>query len=220
MTTCFRFAGAVFVLAALVAPIAAAAAPSPLVVSVGDSIAYGFGLSAPSSQSYTALYARRVGGRALNLAVPGVACVDVHNEQLRKIPHDAAVVIVNCGTNDIAGFGFYASGLPNGWQRGEPATYPELQAAERGYARLIFKLKRLAPHAQIVLVNLRHWARMTGRESPLLARDTDDWNAMLTMTGLRVVDISADRRLYSSHTIQADLLHPNAAGHAAIASDF
>jgi len=193
--------------------------PPPLVVSIGDSIAYGFGAPAPATQSYAARYARAVGARLLNLAVPGVSCADVAAVQVPKVPRDARLIIVNCGTNDVGGFGLLSSGLPNGRARVAPANDAQMVVAERGFTRMIAVLRRAAPRARIAVVNLRHWERMTGPEAPQFARDVDAWNAMLAATGLRVVDISADRRLYRSRYIERDLLHPNADGYLAIADD-
>ncbi|HTU71340.1 MAG TPA: hypothetical protein VMF11_13605 [Candidatus Baltobacteraceae bacterium] len=61
---------------------------------------------------------------------------------------------------------------------------------------------------------------MTGPESPQFAKDVDAWNVTLTRTGLHVVDISDDRRMYERRYILSDILHPNVEGNAAIASDF
>jgi lysophospholipase L1-like esterase len=189
------------------------------VVSIGDSIPYGFGLRSPATQSYAARYARHAGARLLNLAVPGVTCADVAHDQVPKIPRDASTVIVNCGTNDIGGFGFMPSGLPDGTKRAPAATDAQLAAVARRFARMIAAVHRTAPRARIVLVNLRHWQRMTGTEAPQFGRDVRAWNAMLAATRLPVVDASNDRRLYRTAYIQPDLLHPNAAGHEAIAND-
>ena len=61
---------------------------------------------------------------------------------------------------------------------------------------------------------------MTGVEAPQFAKDVNAWNAMLAATGLHVIDVSSDPRMYRADEFQADLLHPNAEGNAAIASDF
>ena len=46
------------------------------------------------------------------------------------------------------------------------------------------------------------------------------WNATLAATGLHVVDLGRDPRMYRTAYFQPDLLHPNTAGNAAIAGDF
>ena len=61
---------------------------------------------------------------------------------------------------------------------------------------------------------------MTAPESPQFAKDVSAWNAMLLRTGLHVVDISSDPRMYEPKYILPDILHPNVEGNAAIASDF
>ncbi|HZZ01086.1 MAG TPA: GDSL-type esterase/lipase family protein, partial [Candidatus Baltobacteraceae bacterium] len=101
---------------------ARAAGPSHrLIVALGDSITYGWALPQPATQNYASLYARRVGVKLVNLAVPGYTCAQVRLT-LPKMPPDASTVILNCGTNDIGGFGAMHGGLPNGHHRIAPAT--------------------------------------------------------------------------------------------------
>jgi hypothetical protein len=61
---------------------------------------------------------------------------------------------------------------------------------------------------------------MTGIEAPQFAKDVNAWNVMLAETGLHVVNLSGDPRMYRKAYFQDDLLHPNVEGNAAIASDF
>ncbi len=196
------------------------AAAMPLVVALGDSITFGYGLSSPTTQSYAARYTERIGGRLVNLAVPGSQCDAIANNQLREMPRGASIVILNCGSNDIGGFSFTPEGKPDGTKHTAPANDAELAEAEHAFARALASIRTNAPHAKIYLVNLRHWQRMSGPESPQFAKDVNAWNAMLTRTGLRVVDISSDPRMYLAAYILPDLLHPNVEGNAAIASDF
>jgi lysophospholipase L1-like esterase len=195
-------------------------APMPIVVALGDSITYGYGLATPSTQNYAARYARHIRGTIVNLAVPGYQCEDVVNNEIPAMPRGAAVVILNCGVNDVGGFGFTPEGKPDGTKRTAPANDAELAAAQRAFAHALPLIRRKEPWAMIYVVNLRHWQRMTGVEAPQFARDVNAWNAMLAATGLAVVDLSGDPRMYLSAYFQADLLHPNAEGNAAIASDF
>lgn len=195
-------------------------AAMPLVVALGDSITYGYGLPSPATQSYVAQYTERVHGRLTNLAVPGSQCDDVANNEVPEMPHGASTVVLNCGSNDIGGFGFTPEGKPDGTKRTAPANDAELAEAEEAFARAIALVRAKAPHATIYLVNLRHWQRMTGAESPQFAKDVDAWNAMLARTRLHVIDISRDPRMYESRFMLLDLLHPNVEGNAAIASDF
>ncbi len=192
----------------------------PIVVALGDSITYGYGLPSPQTQNYAARYARHVRGRLFNFATPGYQCDDVVNDEIPKMPRDASVVILNCGTNDVGGFGFTPGGTPNGRVRTAPANDAELGAAERAFARALILIRKTEPKATIYLVNLRHWQRMTGPESPQFERDVSAWNAMLASTGLHVIDISNDPRMYRAEFFQTDLLHPNVAGNDAIAGDF
>ena len=192
----------------------------PLVVALGDSITFGYGLSSPSTQTYAARYGQRIHGNLVNLAVPGSQCDDVANNEVPKMPRGASIVILNCGSNDIGGFGFTPEGKPDGTKHTAPANDAELAAAEHAFARALVLIRAKAPHATIYLVNLRHWQRMSGPESPQFAKDVNGWNAMLARTGLQVVDISSDPRMNLAAFILPDLLHPNAEGNAAIASDF
>ncbi|MGB6984429.1 MAG: SGNH/GDSL hydrolase family protein [Candidatus Aquilonibacter sp.] len=189
-------------------------------VALGDSITYGYGLPYPITQSYARQYVRRIRGKVVNLAVPGSQCDDVANNEIPKMPGHASIVILNCGSNDIGGFGFTPEGKPDGTKRTAPANDAELAAAERAFARALVLIREKAPRATIYLVNLRHWQRMTGPESPQFAKDVNAWNAMLERTGVHIVDISSDPRMYLAEYISPDLLHPNVEGNAAIASDF
>ncbi len=191
-----------------------------IVVALGDSITYGYGLPKPATQSYAAIYAHRTRATLVNLAVPGTQCDDVVNSQIPKVPRGASIVILNCGANDIGGFGLTPEGKPDGTMRTAPANNAELALAKRTCLHAIASIRAKAPNARIYLVDLRHWQRMTGPEAPQFAKDVDAWNAMLRATGLRVVDISSDRRMYDVRYILPDLLHPNVEGNEAIASDF
>lgn len=192
----------------------------PLIVALGDSLTSGYGLPSPSTQSYAALYARNMHGRLVNLALAASQCDDVAHNEVPKMPSGASIVILNCGSNDIGGFGFTSEEKPDGTKHTAPANDAELAVAERAFVRALALIRAKEPRATIYLVNLRHWQRMTGAESPQFAKDVEAWNAMLARTGLHVIDISSDPRMYLPAYVFADMLHPNAGGNAAIASDF
>ncbi len=196
------------------------AVTTPLVIALGDSITSGYGLPAPATQNYAALYARRIHGRLVDLAVPGYQCDDVVNDELPKMPRGASVVILNCGTSDVGGFGYTPEDTPDGTRHTAPANDAELALAQEAFARALALIRRKEPRATIYVVNLRHWQRMTGAEARQFAADVNAWNAMVVATGLPTVDIGDDPRMYRPAFFQADLLHPNAEGNAAIASDF
>jgi lysophospholipase L1-like esterase len=192
----------------------------PLVVALGDSVTYGYGLPVPATQNYAALYARRIHGRLVNLAVLGAQCDDVVDNEIPKMPRGASVVILNCGANDVGGFGLTAEDKPDGVKRTAAASQQEMAAAQQAFALALALIRRAEPGAKIYLVNLRHWQRMTGPEARQFAQDVNGWNAMVAARGLPVVDISGDPRMYRPGFFLADLLHPNAEGNAAMASDF
>ncbi len=192
----------------------------PLVVALGGSMTYGYGLASPSTQNYAARYTDRVHGTLANLAVPGFQCEDVLDNEVPTMPPRATIVILDCGINDIGGFGYTPEGKPDGTKHTAPASDAELAEAEKALARTLALIRAKDPGAKIYLVNLRHWQRMTGVEAPQFAKDVNAWNAMLAATGLHVIDVSSDPRMYRADEFQADLLHPNAEGNAAIASDF
>jgi lysophospholipase L1-like esterase len=192
----------------------------PLIVALGDSITSGYGLPSPPTQSYAARYTARVHGHLINLAIPGSQCDDVANNELPKMPRGASIVILNCGSSDVGGFGFTAEGKPEGTTHTAPANDAELAEAEKAFAHSLALIRAKEPEATIYLVNLRHWQRMAGQESRQFAKDVNAWNAMLARTGLHVVDISNDPRMYLPAYFLPDLLHPNVEGNAAIASDF
>jgi lysophospholipase L1-like esterase len=190
-----------------------------LVIAVGDSLASGYGLPSPSTQSYAAVFAQRTGSALADLAIPGSQCGDVVNNQIPKMPRGASIVILNCGANDIGGFGYTSAGKPDGTKHTAPANDTEFAAAARDFTRALMLIRAKEPDALICLVDLRHWQRMTGPESPQFAKDVNAWNAMLRATGLRVVDISSDPRMYERAFILPDILHPNVEGNQVIARD-
>jgi lysophospholipase L1-like esterase len=196
------------------------AATIPLVVALGDSVTYGYGLPVPATQNYAALYTRRIHGSLVNLAVPGAQCDDVVDNQIPKMPRGASIVILNCGINDVGGFGLTAEDKPDGVKRTAAASQGELAAAQQAFAHALALIRRAEPGAKIYVVNLRHWQRMTGPEARQFAQDVSAWNAMVAASGLSVVDVSGDPRMYQLDFFRADLLHPNTEGNAAMASDF
>jgi lysophospholipase L1-like esterase len=198
--------------AAAAAPSAASAAP--LVVSLGDSIAYGYGLPSRTTQSYAALYAASIHGKFVNLGTPGIICQDVIDHQVPQMPARASIVILNCGTNDVGGFDF----TPAKITRAPAATAAELADSQKSFARLVTKIRAKEPGATIYVVNLRHWQRIHGPEPAQFARDVDAWNAMLAATGLHVVDIDSDARMYDDANFLPDEIHPNASGSKIIAT--
>lgn len=190
----------------------------PFVVALGNSITYGWALPHPSAQNYAAVYARRIGGRLDNLAVPGYTCAQVR-ERLPRMPAGASTVILNCGTNDIGGFGAVKGSLPNGHHRIPPATQRQLFSAEKDFKDILSIVRKKEPHARILALTIRHWQRMTGPEDPRFAKDVSTWNAMIRQSGVHVVDIAADPRMYQGPFIKPDLIHPNVAGNAVMADD-
>jgi acyl-CoA thioesterase I len=191
----------------------------PLVIALGDSLAYGYGLPSPSTQSYAAVFAQHIGGKLVSVAIPGSQCEDIVDNEIPKMPRGASIVILNCGANDIGGFGYTSEGKPDGTIRTAPANDAELAVAKRTYVHAIALIRAKEPDATIYLVNLRHWQRMTGHEAPQFAKDVNAWNAMLRATGLRIVDISSDPRMYDTRYILPDLLHPDIEGNKAIARE-
>lgn len=195
-----------------------AASRQPFVVALGDSITYGWALPDPATQNYASLYAATIGARLSNLAVPGYTCAQVR-VRLPRMPAGASTVILNCGTNDIGGFGAVDGGLPNGHHRIPPATQRQLFSAEKDFEDIVSTIRRKEPHARIIALTIRHWQRMTGPEDPRFFKDVTTWNAMIRKSGVHVVDIAADPRMYQPEYVREDLIHPNVAGNEAIADD-
>jgi lysophospholipase L1-like esterase len=196
---------------------AAAPPPQGLIVALGDSITYGYLLPRPATQNYAALYASRMGARLVDLAQSGYTCGGVVRDELPKMPEHAAIVIVNCGTNDLRGFVFRP---PNHSAIAPAATDAETNASMKTFAALLRAVRAKEPNAIVLLVNVRHWQRMSGPPDPQFVKDVDRWNAMLGATGLRVVDVDGDSRLYQPRYVFPDWLHPTELGHQAMAQDF
>lgn len=205
----------IFVIA--IALVAATGQPKPLVLALGDSITYGYGLKSPGSENYAALYAASIGGRLADLASPGYTCEDVLNQEVPHMPSGAAVVIINCGTNDVGGFDF----TPPAKVTQAPASSKlELAKAEKAFSQILARVRKKEPAATIYLVNLRHWQRISATETPQVTQRINAWNAMLVATHERIIDVSSDPRMYDRKYFQRDELHPNAAGHEIIMSLF
>jgi len=199
-------------------PLQAAQPPGPpLVVALGDSITYGHGLPNPAKQNYAALYTASIAGKLVNLAVPGYDCGDVLDKEVPQMPAGAAVVIVNCGINDVGGFDFTP---PDRVTRLPALTDAELATHERTFAKLLAQVRSNEPAAKIYLVGLRHWQRIGGTEPRQFAKDVDGWNAMLAATALTVIDLADDPSMYDPSNFLRDEMHPNVSGQRAIASHF
>jgi acyl-CoA thioesterase I len=205
---------AVVALCAGVTPPATSAAP--LVVALGDSITYGFGLPSRTTQNYAALYTASLGGKLVNLGQPGYACQDVLENEIPHMPSGAAVVILYCGINDVGGFDF----TPAKVTRAPAATGAELAASEKSFANVLAAVRAKEPAAKVYLLNLRHWQNIGGTEPRQFAKDVDAWNAMLVATHQHVIDICGDARMYDPANFRYDDIHPNVAGSKAMAADF
>jgi lysophospholipase L1-like esterase len=189
----------------------------PLVVALGDSISYGHGLPNPAKQNYAALYTASIGGKLVNLSVPGYDCGDVLTNEVPRMPSGAAIVIVNCGINDVGGFDFTP---PDRVTRAPALTDAELATHEHTFAKLLAQIRSKEPAAKVYLVGLRHWQRIGGAEPRQFAKDVDAWNAMLAATNLTVIDLADDPKMYDPANFLRDEMHPNVAGHQAIVSHF
>jgi lysophospholipase L1-like esterase len=189
---------------------------APLVVALGDSITYGYGLPSRTRQNYAALYTASIGGKLVNLGQPGYNCQDVLKNEVPNMPTGARVVILYCGTNDVGGFDF----SPAKVTRAPAATDAELAAYEKTFASVLAAVRAKEPHAKLYLLNLRHWQGIDGPEPRQFARDVDAWNAMLEATHLQVVDLCGDARMYNLANFLHDEIHPNVAGSKAMAGDF
>jgi lysophospholipase L1-like esterase len=201
---------------AIVAVAASGRQGAPLVVALGDSTTYGYGLASRATQNYAALYTTSIGGKLANLAVPAYACQDVLDLEVPHMPAGAAVVIVNCGINDVGGFVF----TPTHVTRVPAVTDAVLATAEKAFHRLLAQVRLKEPGAALYAVNLRHWQRMHGPEPAQFKKDVNAWNAMIAATHLRVIDLSDDARMYDPANFLSDEIHPNVAGSKAMAGKF
>jgi lysophospholipase L1-like esterase len=189
-----------------------------VLVAIGDSITAGYGLPHPSSQAYpflvgAALHASRV----VDLAVPGTDSAYAAAREVRAIPTDASIVIVNEGTNEM-------------WPVIDHARFDDgpadVASHELAFRRLLAAIVVRAPQARIVVVNTRNYGYdgqrfFAGVSKPAQARFVHNWDRFLdgfaAGRDVVLVDLRCEPFMYDG-ALFTDGIHPTARGHASIAA--
>jgi sialate O-acetylesterase len=193
-------------------------AHAPVVAAVGDSITYGYGLTIRQTQAFPYLVGRALGARrVVDLGVPGTDVAYAIASEVPKIPRDATVVLIFEGTNEM-------------WPVIDPskdAGSPSFDTHARAYKRLIAAVRERAPHARLVLINMRNYGYngqtfFKGESRRAEGRFSLNWDAMVdgvaATSSSALVDLRCDERMYDGSRF-TDGIHPTAQGHVRIAAD-
>lgn len=157
---------------------------TPTLVAIGDSITADNYKAFPS---YPAVVARDLGLHEVNLSVPGISAVGWLAQQAPLLPPNAAVILVNLGTNDAA------IGLTD--------------AFKAAYASILSAVKASSPNARVVLLNVRQFSDAT---------TIGTVNAYINAEPYPVVNLHDAAAMYDPANM-SDSVHPNTAGDAVIA---
>lgn len=141
------------------------------------------------------------------------------------VPRDATLITVFAGANEV---NIITGALGAGAGGADPAAYIEQQVTAFGneYRRLMTALRAQAPGARYVLLNVPNLAGMPFLANGPLGQRQAAQRASVRMTtsvvnpmagsGVAVVDLMCDARLYDAGSYSSDGFHPNDAGYAII----
>ncbi|MDB5094249.1 MAG: GDSL-like protein [Candidatus Eremiobacteraeota bacterium] len=178
------------------APSSAKPAAQGLYVAIGDSITFGYGLSAPGRDAFPYLVAQRLGVRVLDLGIPGVDARGALAMETPRVPQSATIITIFVGTNDA--------------DRIRRGTFSDAEFRST-YRTLIDAAHAAAPSARIYLLT----------PSTVMADEwgVNDFIRSQASASARLIDLDRDRRLHLHANYQPDFIHPNVAGQQRIASD-
>jgi sialate O-acetylesterase len=192
--------------------------PAPVVAAVGDSITYGYGLASRQTQAFPFVVGRVLGARrVVDLGVPGTDVEYAIASEVPKIPRDATVVLISEGTNEM-------------WpviDPGKDSGSPSFDVHARAYQRLIAAVRERAPHARLVLINMRNYGYdgqrfFKGESQRAEGRFSLEWDAVVNRDAAAsssvLVDLRCDEWMYDRSRF-IDGIHPTAQGHARVAAD-
>lgn len=141
------------------------------------------------------------------------------------VPRGSTLITIFAGANEA---NIITSALGSGAGGGNQAGYIDQQVATFGteYGRLMTALRAQAPNARYVILNVPNVAGMPFLAGGALAQRQAAQRVSVRMTttvvnpmagsGVAVVDLMCDGRLYDRANYSADGFHPNDAGYAII----
>jgi len=150
------------------------------------------------------------------------------DQEMPFVLGNSTVVTVFAGGNDV---NVITAALGGGAGGGDPNGYIDAQVRAFGadYAALLAGIRRLAPSARIVAVNVPNMAGLPYLAGASIDQRRAAQRASVGMTttvvnplvgqGVVVVDSMCDARSYQPSNYYSDGLHPNDSGYAFIASE-
>src|SRR5262245_36860783 len=150
------------------------------------------------------------------------------DQEMPFVRTDSTVVTVFAGGNDV---NVITAALGGGAGASDPNGYIDAQVRAFGadYTTLIAGIRRLAPSARIVALNVPNMAGLPYLAGASINQRRAAQRAAVGMTttvvnplvsqGVVVVDVMCDGRSYQPSNYYSDGLHPNDAGYAFIASE-
>lgn len=147
------------------------------------------------------------------------------NQEAPFVPVDSTLVTIFAGANEA---NIITSALGAGAGSNDQAGYIDQQVTTFGndYRTLMSALRGVAPKARFVILNVPNLAGMPFLASASLAQRQAAQRASVRMTttvvnglagsGVAIVDLMCDARLYDRGNYSSDGFHPNDAGYAII----
>ena len=219
---------------------ASAEVKTDILVVLGDSIAYGYGIESPKD-IYGNIIAEDRDYRLFNDAVSGDTTTDLlkiitENSVVKKNIQDAETVIISIGGNDFLHLGYESSitELLEIISKGRDSDVINtlVTTVEKNIHLIHESIRELNPKAKIVLQNvynpfLGHKDRITQVLNDLVQIFRQDFidiynNEASTDSNMIIADVEKVFREYyeetnSTELIQSDFIHPSVKGHALIA---
>lgn len=148
------------------------------------------------------------------------------DQEMPFVRTNATLVTVFTGANEV---NVITAALANGAGRDNPTAYVDQMVSTfaSDYQTLINGIRRQAPQARIVVMNLPNLAALPYLAGASLAQKQAAQRAAVRMTttaintlqGVTVIDLMCDARLYQAGSYSGDGFHPNDQGYSALGGE-
>lgn len=148
------------------------------------------------------------------------------DQEMPFVRSNSTLVTVFTGGNEV---NTITAALANGAGGSDPTAFIDRQVATfaSDYQTLIAGIRRQAPQARIIVVNLPNMAALPYLANASLAQRQAAQRASVRMTttaintlqGVTVIDLMCDARLYQPSAFSSDGFHPNDQGYAALGGE-
>jgi lysophospholipase L1-like esterase len=148
------------------------------------------------------------------------------DQEMPFVRTNATLVTVFTGANEV---NTISAALANGAGRDNQTAYIDQMVSTfaADYQTLVNGIRRQAPQARIIVMNLPNMAALPYLAGASLAQKQAAQRASVRMTttaintlqGVTVIDLMCDARLYQSSAYSADGFHPNDQGYAALGTE-